>query len=92
LAVCGDRIEVGGASVTDHRLLALIELPDVNERSMYDQSILSELTRFARIEAGSTVIDVYSGDGDWTRLFSEAVGRRPGLGSVVNKVARSHFG
>jgi predicted methyltransferase len=41
---------------------------------MYDQSKLSELTRFARVDAGSTVIDVYPGDGDWTRLFSEAVG------------------
>jgi len=41
---------------------------------MYDQSKQSELIRFARVEAGSTVIDVYPGDGDWTRLFSEAVG------------------
>jgi predicted methyltransferase len=41
---------------------------------MYDQSKLSELIRFARVEAGSTVIDVYPGDGDWTRLFSDAVG------------------
>src|SRR5579871_1151777 len=41
---------------------------------MYDQSKLSELIRFARIDAGATVIDVYPGDGDWTRLFSEAVG------------------
>ena len=41
---------------------------------MYDQSKLSELIRFARIKAGSTVIDVYPGDGDWTRLFSEVVG------------------
>ena len=41
---------------------------------MYDQSKLSELTRFARVDAGSTVIDVYPGDGDWTRLFSDAVG------------------
>jgi predicted methyltransferase len=41
---------------------------------MYDQSKLSELTRFARVEAGATVIDVYPGDGDWTRLFSDVVG------------------
>ena len=41
---------------------------------MYDQAKLSELIRFARVEAGSTVIDVYPGDGDWTRLFSDAVG------------------
>jgi predicted methyltransferase len=41
---------------------------------MYDQSKLSEMIRFARVEAGSTVIDVYPGDGEWTRLFSDAVG------------------
>jgi predicted methyltransferase len=41
---------------------------------MYDQSKLSELTRFARVEADSIVIDVYPGDGDWTRLFSGVVG------------------
>lgn len=38
---------------------------------MYDQSKLSELIRFARVDAGSAVIDVYPGDGDWTRLFSD---------------------
>jgi predicted methyltransferase len=41
---------------------------------MYDQSRQSELIRFARVTAGSTVIDVYPGDGDWTRLFSDVVG------------------
>jgi len=41
---------------------------------MYDQPKLSELIRFARVEAGSTVIDVYPGDGDWTRLLSDVVG------------------
>jgi predicted methyltransferase len=41
---------------------------------MDDQSKLSELIRFARVETGSTVIDVYPGDGDWTRLFSDVVG------------------
>jgi len=41
---------------------------------MYEQSKLSELIRFARVDAGSTVIDVYPGDGDWTRLFSDIVG------------------
>src|SRR6188768_969027 len=41
---------------------------------MYDQSKLSELIRFGRVGAGSTVIDVYPGDGDWTRLFSDVVG------------------
>jgi predicted methyltransferase len=41
---------------------------------MYDQAKQSELIRFARIVAGATVIDVYPGDGDWTRLFSDVVG------------------
>jgi len=41
---------------------------------MYDQSKKSELIRFAHIDAGSTVIDVYPGDGDWTRLFSGIAG------------------
>ncbi|WP_084143755.1 PUA domain-containing protein [Methylocapsa acidiphila] len=41
---------------------------------MYDQSKISELIRFARVKAGSTVIDVYPGEGEWTRLFSEVVG------------------
>src|SRR6201995_229988 len=52
----------------------LVEIPTVMEIPMYDQSKLSELIRFARVDAGSTVIDVYPGDGDWTRLFSEIVG------------------
>ena len=41
---------------------------------MYDQAKLSELIQFARVDAGSTVIDVYPGDGDWTRRFSDVVG------------------
>src|SRR6202140_972077 len=41
---------------------------------MYDQSKLSELIRFARVDAGSTVIDVYPGDGAWSRHFSDIVG------------------
>ena len=41
---------------------------------MYDQPKLSELIRFARVGAGSTVIGVYPGDGDWTRLFSDIAG------------------
>ena len=41
---------------------------------MYDQQKLSELIRFSRADTGSTVIDVYPGDGDWTRLFSDVVG------------------
>ena len=44
------------------------------EISMYDQSKLSELIQFSRVDEGSTVIDVYPGDGDWTRLFSNIVG------------------
>jgi predicted methyltransferase len=50
---------------------------------MYDQSTLSELVRFARIDAGSTVIDVYPGDGDWTRLFSDIVGAEGRVFSFV---------
>jgi predicted methyltransferase len=46
----------------------------VTEIMMYDESQQSELIRFARVDAGSTVIDVYPGDGDWTRRFSEVVG------------------
>src|ERR1700754_2927165 len=53
---------------------ALVEIPTVTEIPMYDQSRLSELIRFARAVAGATVIDVYPGDGDWTRLFSDVVG------------------
>ena len=41
---------------------------------MYDQAKLSELIQFAHVHAGSTIIDVYPGDGDWTRLFSDVVG------------------
>jgi predicted methyltransferase len=41
---------------------------------MYDPSKQSELINFARVEAGFTVVDVYPGDGDWTRLFSDIVG------------------
>jgi predicted methyltransferase len=42
--------------------------------TMYDQSKISELIRFAGVGAGSTVIDVYPGAGDWTRRFSDTVG------------------
>jgi predicted methyltransferase len=41
---------------------------------MYDQAKQSELIRFAGITAGATVIDVYPGSGDWTRIFSDVVG------------------
>src|SRR3546814_20132987 len=44
------------------------------EVPMYNQSKQSGLIRFARFDAGSTVIDVYPGDGDWTRIFSDAAG------------------
>lgn len=50
---------------------------------MYDPSTQSELARFARVEAGSTVIDVYPGDGDWTRLFSDLVGSEGRVYSFV---------
>ena len=50
---------------------------------MYDQSKISELIRFARVDAGSTVIDVYPGDGDWTRRFSGAVGPQGRIYSFV---------
>ena len=50
---------------------------------MYDQSKQSELIRFARVDAGSTVIDIYPGEGDWTRLFSDIVGSEGRVYSFV---------
>jgi predicted methyltransferase len=50
---------------------------------MYDPSQLSELIRFARVDAGSTVIDVYPGDGDWTRRLSDIVGPQGRVYSFV---------
>jgi len=50
---------------------------------MYDQPKLSELIRFARVDAGSTVIDVYPGDGEWTRRFSDIVGAKGRVYSFV---------
>jgi predicted methyltransferase len=41
------------------------------------------LIRFACVDAGSTVIDVYPGDGDWTRLFSDVVGPKGWVYSFV---------
>jgi len=41
---------------------------------MYDQAKQSALIQFARIGAGATVIDVYPGNGHWTRLFADVVG------------------
>ena len=50
---------------------------------MYDQSKLSELITFARVGPGSTVIDVYPGVGDWTRLFSGVAGSEGKVYSFV---------
>ena len=50
---------------------------------MYDPSKQSELIRFAGVDAGATVIDVYPGDGDWTRLFSDIVGPEGHIYSFV---------
>src|SRR3984893_18086774 len=61
----------------------LVEFQTVMEIPMYDQSKLSELIRFARVDAGATVIDVYPGDGDWTRLFSDVVGPKGRVYSFV---------
>jgi predicted methyltransferase len=41
---------------------------------MYDKEVLNELLRFAEVKEGSTVVDVYPGAGDWTRLFAGVVG------------------
>ena len=50
---------------------------------MYDRSTRSELIRFARIDAGAIVIDVYPGDGDWTRSFADIVGPEGRIYSFV---------
>ena len=50
---------------------------------MYDPTKQSELIQFARVEAGSTVIDVFPGGGDWTRIFSEIVGSNGRVYSFV---------
>lgn len=65
-------------------------MPNRKEIPMYDQSKLSELIRFARIDAGSTVIDVYPGDGDSTRLFSDIVGPEGRVFSFVSAEV-AHF-
>ena len=41
---------------------------------MYESSKLVELSQFARVHAGSAVMDVWPGSGDWTRLFSDIAG------------------
>ncbi len=57
---------------------------------MYDPDKLAELIRFSTVREGDTVVDVYPGDGDWTRLFSDIVG--PG-GRVYSAVPAevAHF-
>jgi predicted methyltransferase len=62
---------------------AALPMHSMKEITMYDQNTLSELTRFARVGAGATVIDVYPGEGEWTRLFSDAVGPGGRVYSVV---------
>ena len=85
------RFGVGGEWAVDRRLAgrALIECPTVMEVPMYGQSKLSELIRFARVDAGAAVIDVYPGDGDWTRLFSDVVGPQGQVYSFVPSRSRS---
>src|SRR4051812_2171102 len=53
------------------------------DRAMVDSTKLTELIRFSSVEAGATVIDVYPGDGDWTRVFSDVVGPEGRVYSAV---------
>jgi predicted methyltransferase len=48
------------------------------------------LIRFARVDTGNTVLDVYPGDGDWTRLFVDIVGAEGRVYGVVS-VEVAHF-
>src|SRR4051812_13079617 len=75
-AICGHRVGANAGSAVDRPLAWPTRSSNTppKEIPMYDQSKLSQLIRFARIGKGSTVIDVYPGDGDWTRLFSDIVG------------------
>ncbi len=41
---------------------------------MYSSDKLDELSQFARVRAGSRVMDVWPGSGEWTRRFSEIAG------------------
>jgi predicted methyltransferase len=50
---------------------------------MYDASKLVELRQFAQVRAGSMVMDVWPGSGDWTRLFSDIVGAEGRVYSFV---------
>jgi len=76
---------VDGGSAMDRRPArrVFVECPAITEIPMYNQFKLSELIRFARVDAGSIVIDVYPGDGDWTRLFSDIVGPQGRVYSFV---------
>jgi predicted methyltransferase len=58
-------------------------MPNRTEIPMYDQAKQSKLIQFARVDKGATVIDVYPGDGDWTRLFSDVVGPEGRIYSFV---------
>jgi predicted methyltransferase len=81
----GDRSGVDGERAVDRRPArrVFVECPTITEIPMYNQSKLSELIQFARVDAGSIVIDVYPGDGDWTRLFSDIVGLQGRVYSFV---------
>lgn len=50
---------------------------------MYAPSKVTDLLRFARVEAGSKVVDVFPGKGEWTRAFSDAVGPQGRVYSLV---------
>ena len=50
---------------------------------MYDQATQSKLIEFAKISAGFTVVDVFPGEGDWTRIFSDVVGSQGRVYSFV---------
>jgi len=43
----------------------------------------ANISEFARVRAGSTVVDVFPGKGDWTRTFSDVVGREGRVYSFV---------
>src|SRR5581483_6146032 len=79
------RRNCGGRAVSGFRRFELREWGGVvcrrwllchlmREVPMYDSSKLVQLTQFARVHAGSTVMDVWPGSGDWTRRFSEIAG------------------
>ena len=65
-AICGHRVGIDGETKMAHRLVRLtrIEYSIVKDIAIYDPSRLSELIRFAQVDAGSSIIDVYPGAGD----------------------------